>query len=56
MAIFKVLVFWVDENQWSVLNNEALRDQNALPGDSTYAKYGGKWYPALIVASKLSSF
>ena len=52
MAGERNLVFWPKENAWSVVSNSAISDSDDTVGSLTSAKYGGKLYPALIIASK----
>ena len=51
MATTKFLVYWVEETNWSIVSESALRD-HVLPGQRTFTKYQGKWYPSLVIASK----
>lgn len=47
----KVLVYWTLENNWSIVSTAAVRGES-VPGTRTFAKFQGKWYPAILIASK----
>lgn len=47
----KVLVYWPQERQWSIVSESAVQE-DVLPGQRTNAKFQGKLYPSLIIASK----
>jgi len=51
MAPMKVLVYWTEERQWSVVSESGVPAE-VLPGQRTDAKYQGKMYPSIIIASK----
>lgn len=47
----KVLLFWCEDQQWSIVNVSAVKGETKL-GVRTQGKFQGKWYPAILVASK----
>lgn len=50
----QVLVYWLEERQWSVINETAVRGV-ATPGIVTEAKFQGKYFPTIILASEFVS-
>jgi len=48
----KNLIFWMRENAWSLVSSKAIVDGVKDIGGKISAKFQGKTYPALLIASK----
>lgn len=49
----KKLVYWTEEKTWSIVSTIVGDDK---PGSEVSAKFQGKAYPALLLASKCMTF
>lgn len=49
------LVFWPEENAWSLVKISAIEDKDASKGSYAMVKFKGKKYPAIVIESKFLS-